>query len=154
MDLDYDAYAEGEALLGWLNATVRVRVAAGSIDGNALVLELADAIGGRIREAGCELAHLKMTLDAPGAGGLSAVSVVASGEEPDLRESLLGEIREGSLIVNLRAEADPDLLERWTRAGLAAVAETRSGLAFEVEHLERFRPARPVPTHRVSGGLQ
>ena len=48
-DVDYDTYAEGEALLGWLNATVRVRSAA-PFDGNALLRELAagmaDAVGG------------------------------------------------------------------------------------------------------------
>ena len=60
-DVDYDTYAEGEALLGWLNATARVRSAA-PFDGNALLRELAtgmaDAVG-----AG-EIAHLKMTLTA------------------------------------------------------------------------------------------
>jgi Ni2+-binding GTPase involved in maturation of urease and hydrogenase len=152
MELDYDTYAEGEALLGWLNCTVRLR-AAGSVDGNRLLLELAEGIGRRLAGAGREVAHLKMTLDSPDAGGLSVVSVVAGGEEPDLRESLLGELHEGGLIVNLRAEADPELLERWTRESLEAIAGARPGLAVELEHSEHFRPARPVPTHRVSGGV-
>jgi hypothetical protein len=41
MDIDYEVYAEGEALLGWLNATVQVRGAA-PFDGNAWLTRLAE----------------------------------------------------------------------------------------------------------------
>ena len=41
MDVDYDTYAEGEALLGWLNATCRVSSSA-PFDGNRLLQRLAD----------------------------------------------------------------------------------------------------------------
>src|SRR5262245_48276564 len=40
MEVDYDVYAEGEALLGWLNATVRLS-STQPFDGNALLRELA-----------------------------------------------------------------------------------------------------------------
>ena len=38
-EVDYEIYAEGEALLGWLNATV-VRQGRKPFDGNALLREL------------------------------------------------------------------------------------------------------------------
>lgn len=142
LELDYDLYAEGEALLGWLNATVRLEAPA-PFDADDLLLRLArefrDAIGG-------EIAHLKMTLDAEDeAGTLSAVSLVSSDGEPDLRESLLERIDRGTLVINLRAEADPDLLKSVTEQVLGAL-----GIRAVVEHLEHFRPARPRPTHRMT----
>ena len=43
MDVDYDVYAEGEALLGWLNATCRVS-SAQPFDGNQFLQRIADRI--------------------------------------------------------------------------------------------------------------
>jgi G3E family GTPase len=142
MELDYDTYAEGEAKLGWLNATATV--AKGEpFDGNETLLRLARAVRDGLK--GSEIAHLKMTLD-PGdpSGILSVVSLVRSDAEPDLRESLVDRVDGAELVINLRAEADPELLEKAVRDAL----EPR----VTIDHLERFRPSRPQPTHRLTGG--
>ena len=52
----------------------------------------------------------------------------------------------GELIINLRAEADPAVLESVTREAVAAL----SGVRATMDHLEQLRPGRPVPTHRMS----
>ncbi len=150
MQLDYDTYAEGEALLGWLNCTVRL-TADEPVDGNRLLVGLTGAIGRRLEQEGCEIAHLKMTLDAGDkVGNLSVVSVSRGDAEPGLRESLLDAIDGGSLIINLRAEADPELLRRVTVEALGDAARRgQPTMALTMEHSEHFRPARPVPTHRV-----
>jgi Ni2+-binding GTPase involved in maturation of urease and hydrogenase len=145
MELDYDLYAEGEALLGWLNCTVRLDSTA-PFDANQALLGLARDLRARIAAGGGEIAHLKMTLDS-GDGSLSVVSLVRSDAEPDLRESLLDRVGGGSLIINLRAEADPDFLEQATRTALGSLG---SGLRWTIEHSEHFRPARPTPVHRLS----
>jgi len=108
-------------------------------------------VGERLDQDGLEIAHLKMTLDSSDSGGgLAVVSLVSSGREPDLRESLMDMVSGGTLILNLRAEADPDLLKTLTEAALAGASASVNGLNLEIEHLERFRPARPVPTHRLT----
>jgi Ni2+-binding GTPase involved in maturation of urease and hydrogenase len=139
LDLDYDLYAEGEALLGWLNATARMTGSA-PFDGNQTLLRLGREIRDRVAAEGAEIAHLKMTLDANGM--LSVVSLVRNDGEPDLRESLLDLVDGGELVVNLRAECDPEILRRITDEALA-------GIGARVEHVEHFRPKRPVPTHRM-----
>jgi Ni2+-binding GTPase involved in maturation of urease and hydrogenase len=141
LEIDYDRYAEGEALLGWLNATARLQASV-PIDGNQTLLRLGREIRDAVAREGAEIAHLKMTLDANGM--LSVVSLVRSDAEPDLRESLLDRVDGGELVVNLRAEADPELLRRVTEEALAGIGAT-------IEHLEHFRPKRPVPTHRMGG---
>jgi G3E family GTPase len=148
MELDYDLYAEGEAQLGWLNATVRLD-AADPFDGNELLLRMAREIRDALSKESREIAHLKMTLDADVSGILSVVSLVRSDGEPDLRESLLDRVGGGVLVVNLRAEADPETLEAVTLKALAF-----EGIRTTVEHLERFRPARPRPTHRLPRGTE
>jgi Ni2+-binding GTPase involved in maturation of urease and hydrogenase len=149
MDVDYDEYAEGEALLGWLNARGRVaaaRGAGGDFDGNALLIELADRLKQRIDAYGVEIAHLKMTL-APSEGpDLASVSLTSNGESPQPTHRLQSPLDRGALMVNLRAEADPELLEREVLKALKSLGPVR----FELEHLAAFRPGRPSPTHRVS----
>lgn len=151
MDIDYDTYAEGEALLGWLNATITATSDA-PFDANQTLLALTHAIRERLGAHGSQIAHLKMTLDAQdGTGTLSVVSLVDDHDEPDLRESLLDRVDGGELVVNLRAEGDPESFEDTLRKALHAIErDSAEGLRFSIEHLERLRPGRPVPTHRLA----
>ena len=45
IEVDYETYAQGEALLGWLNCTVHLNAANSPFDGNALLIDLADGCG-------------------------------------------------------------------------------------------------------------
>ena len=144
LDIDYEQYADGEALLGWLNATVRIE-ADDEIDGNELLLELA----GRLREAmdarGYEIAHLKATLspdDAP--SELAAVNLVRTESQPELSHRLVEPLEEGELLLNIRAEAPPEEMEAAAQTAIAGLA----GVNAAIRRLEHFRPAKPQPTHR------
>jgi len=146
LEINYDTYAEGEALLGWLNCTVRLK-SKHPFDGNRSLVALVDDIRDRVAARGGNIAHLKVTLDSDdGTGTLSVVSLVGNDGKPDLRESLLDRVEGGALIINLRAEADPVMLEEATRGAMA----TLSGIEASIEHLEQFKPARPMPTHRMT----
>ncbi len=147
MEVDYDIYADGEALLGWLNATIEVR-AGQDFDGNALVQKIATALQGRLRNVPTEIAHLKMTLaPAVGLGDLAVINVVRNDLVPELGQQLDGAMQAGQLILNLRAEAAPETLETIVRSVLKTTA-AQSGISLEIDDLERFRPGRPEPTHR------
>ncbi len=147
IELDYERYGEGEALLGWLNATIQVNAPDGFVP-DELLLQLANAIGARVTGGDAEIAHLKMILDAGDiAGKLSAVSLVRSDGIPELRDSLPEQVSAGTLILNLRAEADPDLLQQIVEIVIAEIA-SGSTLDLSVEHLESFKPGQPRPVHR------
>ena len=152
MALDYETYAEGEAQLGWLNCTVGL-TSKEAFDGNRWLLDLARTIRDRIIEEREEIAHLKMTLD-PGdpSGNLAVVSLVQSDAEPDLRESLVDDMTEGNLIINLRAEADPERLRDMVIETLREIEKSKNSYRINVEHMESFRPRKPEPTHRFSSG--
>jgi len=150
MQLDYEEYAAGEALLGWLNCTVAID-AREAFDANAVLLELVTRLRDDLYASEREVAHLKVTLDAESeAGQLAVVSLVTGDGEPDVRESLLDRVDAGSLILNLRAEGDPEELARATDRALRAVFGAHPAIAWSVEHEEHFRPGRPVPVHRLS----
>lgn len=146
LEINYDTYAEGEALLGWLNCTVRLK-SDQLFDGNHTLVALVDDIRGRLSAQGGHIAHLKVTLDSQdGTGTLSVASLVGNDGPPDLRESLLDRVEGGELIINLRAEADPAVIESVTRDSISKLSKIEA----RIEHLEQFRPARPIPTHRMT----
>ncbi len=151
MDVDYARYGEGEALLGWLNSTIRVASDTGFVP-DALLLTLATAIQQATDDAGGEIAHLKMTLDSGDISGrLSAVSLVRSDGVPELRESVTEDVTEGELILNLRAEADPALLKTIVERVVQDVVLSQ-GVSLTIGHLESFRPGMPTPVHRDTVG--
>jgi len=80
------------------------------------------------------------------AGEVAVVNLVRNDFSPEMGQELDEPIEAGQLILNLRAEADPETLEAIVREGIEAVASP--GCRLSLEHLERFRPGRPVPTHR------
>lgn len=152
-DLDYDRYADGEALLGWLNADVRLHAIAGEqggeFEGNDLLLELLTTIRSELATEGFEIAHLKATLSVEGDDyELAAANLVRTDDNPVLSHRLAEPVDIGRLLLNLRAEADPDLLKQAIHRSLETLAD-RCEVA--VNHLEHFRPGRPVPTHRLAG---
>jgi hypothetical protein len=145
MAVDYDLYAEGEALLGWLNATVVIQ--GPSFDANVLLKSLAEDLRGRLGEA--EIAHLKMTFNPDaGLGDIAAVSLVRSDFVPELSLTVDGPAESGQLILNLRVEAEPSTLRTAVEAAIAALPQQWPGLSARLEHAEQFRPGRPTPTHR------
>lgn len=148
MEVDYDTYADGEALLGWVNLTASVN-APGLFDGNAFVDTLITALHGRL--SGFEVAHLKMTLSPFEGHDLAVVNLTRTDGKAEASHELQGELESGELIVNLRAEGDPEVLKTAVVDILTATA-TAFGLECDVEHAEAFRPGRPVPTHRDTNG--
>lgn len=145
MDVDYDRYADGEARLGWLNGSVTV-AAPSPADGNVLLRCLASDLQRRLYERGAMIAHLKMTLHS--GDRLAAVNLVRNDVVPELGIELPELIAAASLVVNLRAQAAPDVLEEALRASLAAMTGVPGSWSLELIHAEAFRPARPDPTHR------
>jgi G3E family GTPase len=147
MDVDYDTYAEGEALLGWLNATCSVSSAT-PFDGNRLLQRLADDIRQRLADAGIEIAHFKMTLAPDMGNDIAVLNLVRTDTKPESPHRLSEELTHGELLLNLRAEGEPERLKSIAMAGLDVVAREMA-LSLEVDHLEHFRPGRPQPTHRM-----
>lgn len=147
LDIDYDTYADGEARLGWLNAAVAL--AGGPVDADAALQQVASEIHRDLAAEGIEIAHLKLTLEPRAGGGISVVNAVRTDRAPELAFALDAHVDEAVVTLNLRAEADPERLEGAVRLGLERAAAA-CGASLTVSELQRFRPGRPVPTHRMA----
>ena len=141
MEVNYDLYADGESRLGWLNASVRATSPIAA-DGNELLTQLASDLHRRLLAHGVAVAHLKMTLHAGDA--MAAVNLVRTDFVPELGVRIGAPVSVATVTVNLRAESAPDLLQQV----LAESLGEQAGWHLDLEHVEAFRPGRPVPTHR------
>ncbi len=150
MEVDYEVYAEGEALLGWLNCTVQL--ASGEVfEANAILEEIAGNIQKSLQAAGGEVAHLKMTFSPSGGlGDIAVINLVRSDFVPELSQTLEEPVQAGQLIINIRAEAAPEQLKQAVTEALAACRAQHPGLTATLEHSEHFRPGKPQPTHRIT----
>lgn len=149
MEVDYDIYADGEALMGWLNCTVQI-TATKLFDADSLLQQLAAEIQKRLQGQRAEIAHLKITFgsDAVGSDHVAVVNVVRNDLVPELGMKLGEPVEGGELIINLRAEASPDLLAATVKDAVPSVTAKFPTMLAQMDHLEHFRPGRPNPTHR------
>ena len=152
MTLDYDVYADGEANLGWLNATIMLS-ATEEFDAGRYLQNLAIAVQTKLRGDRVEVAHLKMTLSPAESvvGGLASIQLVRNDHVPELGLELDGPILGGELVVNLRAEAPPATLFETLQQSLLETGRAFPGTQAAIEHEEHFRPGRPTPTYREGG---
>jgi Ni2+-binding GTPase involved in maturation of urease and hydrogenase len=147
-DVDYEIYAAGEALLGWMNATVHVS-AAEPFDGNQALDEIARSMATAVSSG--EIAHLKMTLTPDDEGGdIGVLNLVGNESAPEYAHTLKEPLDSGELIVNLRAEDDPERLQQAALAAFRSWESAQPGRSAKVEHMEHFRPAKPEPTYRMA----
>ena len=152
IEIDYDIYAEGEALLGWLNATIGLsamscEAGGGEVDGNEVLRDLTERIQAGLTAVGGEVAHLKMTLapDDNTLGEIAVVNLVRQDYVPEVCQELPDPVAAGQVILNLRAECAPEELRAIVEREIAA---TSGKVKLVLEHVESFRPGRPTPTHR------
>jgi hypothetical protein len=145
VEVDYDVYANGEAVLGWVNATFKLQ---SSSDwwGSALSRRLMDRLRASFAERAAAIGHVKAILTTPMGDCISNLTQT-SGRATAIDE-IEGACREGHLTINARVEMPPPDLKAVV---LSAVRETtHPEIAAVVEDVHSLSPGRPVPSHRYS----
>jgi len=150
LDIDYQRYGQGEALLGWLNTACSLQHD-DEFDGNQFLRTYARALSQAARQLAIPIAHAKMLLHPSGDPmEVATINFVREESDGEMAHALADPLDSAELLLNLRAEADPALLDQLTRDALASTLTTFPGLAARETHREHFRPAQPVPVHRLS----
>lgn len=146
LDLDYDRYADAEAVLGWLNATIDLQ-AADSFDPLEFADRLLTDLQVALAERQAEIAHVKLLLTTP--AEVLLANVVSTEGPPTFSLDQAEPASQGTLVLNARVHLTPEALRELVEA---LVQQTGAALGVEthVLHLQCFSPPRPRPTHRFA----
>ena len=147
LDIDYDLYAQAEAALGWLNATVEV-TSPHDFSPRDLAGSLIRRLQRSVVAAGMDIAHLKILV----ATDTETDHIALTNNRGRPRWSggeAFPNVREMSLMINARIHATPEALTQVTEDSLAA-SEADFGVKTRVEHLESFSPLPPKPRYRMT----
>ncbi len=141
-EVDYDVYAEGEAVLGWLNATVilRGKPTAWASFANGLLVGLNQ----RLAQTNSAIGHVKLILEA--GNGCLVGNLTGKGDTISIRGEATAGV-EAKLTLNARVQLPPDELEKLVREVLAATSRSH-GLTVTPVALRCLSPGRPKPSHR------
>ena len=145
--IDYDRYARAEAVLGWLNAAIRIS-GERSFDVGRLMLDLAVGLRDAFGEQDAEIGHLKMVATSSGKSMWANLTRLSA--EPMLSEEPLGSTTGVSLIVNARVRIEPEPLESIIRDVLAKTMDA-AGLVADIMDHQCFSPAYPDPPYLMRG---
>lgn len=140
-EVDYDVYAEGEAVLGWLNATIELH--GKPTDWKDYTSNLLEGLSQRFDGMAASVGHVKLMLEADGncvMGNLTGKSDTLSIRGLPVTSS------DARLIINARVQMSPETLDEVVRETLASTGNgqtTVTQLAWQC-----LSPGRPNPTHR------
>ncbi|QDT05439.1 putative GTP-binding protein YjiA [Rubripirellula lacrimiformis] len=144
MDVDYDVYADGEAELGWLNATAVFRSTEG-IPADDIAVGLVDHLRSSLRQISAEPGHLKVLARA--GDDIAVANLIDSDSPTVLSLSTQTTSPEVAAIINARVRMAPEVLSEHVQAAIQAMAKSYQATT-EITQMESFRPGRPVPTYR------
>jgi G3E family GTPase len=139
--VDYDIYAEGEAVLGWLNSQIELSGEVTNWDAFASIL-LKD-LSLQFDKMNASVGHVKLILEA-GDKYLTG-NLTGRGYTLNLRGSA-GSSEKSRLTLNARVEMSPEALEQIVRQTLNS--NTKGNLEFKIVALRSLSPGRPNPTFR------
>jgi hypothetical protein len=143
--IDYDRYATAEAVLGWLNAAVKIKSSEPFNSGDFLY-----ALGSNLQKAfvrnNAEIGHLKFVITSTGKSMWGNVTALSG--EPSISSKQLGNLSKGTLLVNARVRIDPGELEAIVRDSLKNISQ-QTGVSSEIDDLQCFSPAYPEPPHMI-----
>ncbi|WP_371380956.1 GTP-binding protein [Sporomusa aerivorans] len=140
-EVDYDTYAEGEAVLGWLNTTVILQSKSSNWD--IYTENLLNALKRRFEELNTAIGHVKLLIKT--GEGFVIGNITGARSFLTIRGSA-GESNEARMTLNARAQMEPDtlktiVLEEISQAG-------GSNITSDFTALKCLKPGRPNPTYR------
>ena len=143
IDVDYDIYANGEAVLGWLNGTVGIQ--GDTTDWDAFIRKYMTGLSEKFDANNYAVGHVKVIAE----NGKQFIvgNLTGTGETLSFRGSA-GNGKSLKLIVNARVETSPEELDKIVRETLYSLVG--DDYKSEVQAWKYLQPGRPNPTHRFS----
>lgn len=143
VEVDYDVYAEGEAVLGWLNTTIEL--SGTETDWDAFTLELMQNLSRQFDAMKASVGHVKILIES--GENYRIGNITGLNDTLSFRGSA-GTSDRALLTLNARVEMNPEALEEIVRKTLDATKGTP--IKKKIIALRCLSPGRPNPTFRFA----
>lgn len=139
-EVDYDTYAEGEAVLGWLNGTVKLQ--GENVDWSKFLHTLLSSLSEQFDEMKASVGHVKAIIEDANSfviGNITGkrATLTIKGTSPESNSP--------TLTLNARVEISHEILESIVRDTVKRCSEN---IRHEIVTLRSLKPGRPNPTFR------
>jgi G3E family GTPase len=141
VEVDYDVYAEGEAVLGWLNSTIELN--GNAVDWDVFASELMQSLSRQFDSLEASVGHVKILIES---GDKYIVSNLTGLNKTLTFRQSAGTGDTARLTVNARVEMSPKTLENIVRTTLDTI--TGTSISKKIVALRCLSPGRPNPTYR------
>lgn len=145
LDIDYDTYAEGEAVLGWLNARIGLK-AEEEIDWADFSRAYLEHAKQHFQSVHAQVGHVKLFLSV---GKKCLTANLTATDGPILIQQADEPFRAdcAEMTLNARVQMDPKELKQ---VSLTILEAHFSNVAVQLHGIRSLRPGRPQPTFRYS----
>ncbi|MDD4636366.1 MAG: GTP-binding protein [Bacteroidales bacterium] len=143
LEMDYDMYANGEAVLGWLNGTVCLN--GENTDWDLFARTFLANLSEEFEKKAYAVGHVKVICE--NGKKFIAGNITGPANMLTLRNTA-GKSGEAKLIINARVETSPEILDHIVRQTLTRL--TADKYLMEVIAWRYLQPGRPDPTHRFT----
>lgn len=140
-EVDYDIYAQGEAVLGWLNTTVTLK--GHSVNWDAFTHKMLKSLAERFDTLNLTVGHIKVLLEADKKYNIG--NVTGKSESLSIRGSA-GSGNQAQMTLNARVEMNPAALDRIVTEVISEVCGNE--IVQKIEASKCLQPGRPNPTYR------
>ncbi len=144
--VDYIVYAEAEACLGWLNASLHLQ-GAHPFSPQQWLTDFLSCLSDNLRAAQAEIAHIKVYISAGDRMLKAGVTGFDRGIDWELTSE--GLVSEAVATVNARVRCEPDVLHQAVEEAAQHVAD-RMRLSMTFDQVECFSPSPPQPVFRLA----
>ncbi len=140
-EVDYEIYAEGEAVLGWLNATIMLQ--GESVDWDHFAFDLVNALSLRFDKTHSAVAHVKLLIQT---GNRFVICNLTGGIKTLNIRGTAGMGNESKMTLNARVQVDPEVLKTIVLDEIANLCG--KDISSTLNALKFLSPGRPNPTYR------
>lgn len=142
IEVDYVRYAEGEAILGWYNASIKLTCPQ-EISWSHYINELLKLIEKKSKKYAAEIGHVKVFIEHNGL--MLSGNIV--GKKPGMSiQGNLGSTTHVSMTINARIQIEATLLGDLIRE---SIVDVNPNIANTIVTESCFSPSAPTPTYRI-----
>lgn len=139
LNIDYNIYGSGEAMLAWLDAELKIYSASNKAIQEAM--DLIETIRSNIQQENLTIGHLKFFIN-------DAIKISYTATEEKQSNIKIKSASTAALLINARIQTSPEILTGLINNAIQQI-ETSCNCNIMQENFSSFKPGFPTPAYRL-----